>query len=609
MLFTSGENSIRLDGIVCETDHALVCRARLANQKPALVKFLPKVDFFFEELSRHYACDHSPYLPKLLHNFPPTSVGGLDYLSASEIEQYIQQSWPGVDLAEIGALVIEFVAGTPIANKLKNVSNEEQVLILLQIAEALRDLHSQGEYHGQLTPDQIVFDALSQQVRFIDLSYFQGKIPSVLPQLSPEHNPHSKYEVGPQSDIYMFALHFLAQLEKPSHKLQRVIQLALDFDPMRRPLIDTVLEQLSAETNRVSTQKSRRRRIWSPVWISILACYGFFSTIAITHYYDNPLLRARTQILEQSNTNTRQAVIALAEVRADANTDDNTAAILARDIAQLKREASDFQVFPLTRNQIENPVAIFALDKLPSMVTWNHVFTIGDWVQFNNQTGYVSRIDSFSMKLTFNTKTEEIFFSDPGFRFGLADSRVVIWKRQGNLETVLKAIDNLADLYQVTLDYGHHHRILNAIVEGNFADSNQPDLLFGTFEVSTFSDFLFKLETIFNLQVQNSEIQLANKQAYPLHYIIHFFHFGTEVPISQAYRYVESSIGIPIVMPDALEDRTIGPLEAFQVSWDEALDLLGYRWEIRNRGRSSEIVIFDQPIHHQKPANIQLSDL
>jgi serine/threonine protein kinase len=608
MMLFSEESSIKFDGLVCETDHALICKAQLSGSRTVLIKFLPKVDLFFEELSRHYACDHSPYLPQLLHNFPPTSVGGIDFLGTSNIESFISNVWEHVDIAEIGALVIEYVEGSPITAKLKAMPREEQILLFIQIAEALRDLHSQGEYHGQLTLDQIVFDENSQQIKFIDLSYFQGKIPSVLPQLSPEHNPHSQFEVQAQSDIYMFALHFLKQLPKPSQKLNRLIQQSLEFDPLKRPSIDKVLETLSNESSQIANQPSRQRRIWSPIWVGMLACYGLFSTIAITHYYDNPLLKARTQILEASSTDTQQAVFALAEVRADANTDPSTAAILAYDIAQLKKNDPSFEVIQLTRTQIQNPVAVFALKKLPSLVTWNNVLTLGDWVQFENQTGYISRIDSYELAITTADQTEQILFSDSGLRYGLADSRVIIWKRPGNFPTILNAIDELTQLYQVDLAPGERQRILGSIRNGNIT-SEPSDLMYGTFEVSTFVDFLFKIESTFARQPHRHANQASSQTSYPLHYMIHFFNYGQNVPASNAYRYIESSIGIPIVIPEALKTRTIGPLEAFQVSWDEALDLLGFRWEIQERGRSSQIVIYDEPIQHVAPTNTQVSDL
>lgn len=609
MIFSNDENSIQLEGVICETDHALVCRARLSNDRQALVKFLPKVDFFFEELSRHYACDHSRYLPQLLHNFPPTSVGGIDYLSQSEIERFIDLSWPDIDISEIGALVIEYVEGQPILEKLKTCSREQQIFTLLQIAEALRDLHSQGECHGQLTPDQVLFDPVSNHIKFVDLSYFQGKIPSVLPQLSPEHNPHSQFEVQAASDIYMFALHFFDTIENPSSKLKRLIQQALEFDPTKRPNIEKILDCLSAETNQPAPLLSRRSRIWSPIWIGILGCYGFFSTIAITHYYDNPLLKARTEILEQNTNDTHQAVIALAQVRADANIDDSTAAILAHDIAQIKKNAPNFEVATISQNQFENPLAVFALKQLPSIITWNHVLTLGDWVQLNNQTGYISKIDSFSLEVTFASKTELILFTPSGFRYGLADSRVIIWKRPGNLNTLLAGISDLADFYQINLDPNESHRILNTILNRDFSIPSSSELLFGSFEVSTFTDFLFKLESMFDLNMRGNNLQLANDQSYPLHYTIHFFHFVSEVPASQAYRYVESSIGLPIVLPDSFSNRTIGPLEAFQVSWDEALNLLGYQWEIRDRGRDTEIIVYDRPILETENQNLQVSEL
>jgi len=213
-----------------------------------IVKFIMDPDHFFDELARHYTLGEVKGVCRLQRNYPPYLASGNPFLFEPDLLRLFEEelshdrngrlsaeTMHASPLARVGALVLEYVPGVPLRDVIVELDGPDQIAHLLGLAQVIAELHGRGEYHGDLSSDNVMMDTANGDVRLVGIgtgSSLQGE---------PGESP------GWQGDVHTFAHHYLMVLDSPSPKLRALIAACMHSDPSQRPGMADIITRLIRE--------------------------------------------------------------------------------------------------------------------------------------------------------------------------------------------------------------------------------------------------------------------------------------------------------------------------------------------------------------------------
>ena len=207
---------------------------------------------FFEELARYYACPDDQYLCRIIHNYPPYAVNRntfffnstfFDLYDLPHEELKDSKAMLASPLSSMGALVMEYVEGKTWDQVAPQLDEPQLTFFLTELAQAVLSLHESGEFHGKLTPDNVLVDLKAQTLKLVDLSFCPHKMVLGSLDYSPEHRRDGA-TVSAASDVYMFAQHFLGS-HKQTPTIQRLMRDCMAEIPRKRPGMDEICRRLA----------------------------------------------------------------------------------------------------------------------------------------------------------------------------------------------------------------------------------------------------------------------------------------------------------------------------------------------------------------------------
>ncbi|CAM2010278.1 serine/threonine-protein kinase [Acanthopleuribacter pedis] len=580
--------------------------AKDADGEDVVLKLWANDGMFFDELAKHFGLDGSRYICKLLQHLPPGSI------SADMIQLDPGLGWDDQkkmlffnSLPQKGALVLEHINGRALIHVLEETPDRQKFPYLLELCQALLEIHACDEFHGDISRENVILDASTGRVRVLDLGFFHGKKDTPLEELSPEHNPYWTRKVEKGSDIYMFAKNYLGTVTKPSTKLSKLYRACLNPDPKTRPSLEELQTKLSQPEYQVQSEPQKQSGFFArgPLRWATLAYFLAASTVGIALVTDTELFDQREAAMEIARTNPDQAIDELLETRkalyniSDYQLRINREMAIARDIASTRRQTADFRVKKFADGDLEQPIGVFAFPEGAAMVGKNQIYEIGDWVEHNGRQAFISRITPVQVTLEFAGNIEQILFEAPDFYVPpvLYDYGVILWENDNNLARVLDVLPKLnRSIFGEALP--REDTILNQLMQRSTASVEAVEgEIAGVFSVFDFNAYAKQLKDllVFRHEGPTLNVSVAAERV-PIHFRYETFRTNGR-KLGEFASDLSYYLGIEFQFADGLADRTLPEIETANATWQELCQQLGIVWE--KRASDDQTVIFVQSLN------------
>ncbi len=612
MTFGIFDNQYELIACLSNCSYSKVYLGLNRAGEKVVVKFLMSSEQFFEELARYYACDDCGYLPRLLYNYPAFSISQAPVFFSRDIlklfdcrellereETLTHEQMMDSPMAEVGVLILEYIEGGPLLRELRPLKPAYKLDLLLELATGLRELHRNGEFHGDLTPENVLLDQNSGQIRLIDLGFFPGKKQWAPYALSPEHREGASLGPGSPSDIYMFAFHFLTAVERPNRRLGSLIRRCIRENPLRRPDINDLCQELSRLRRGVRPMKPSFAyptilKRWSRRMV--FAALAFSSLVGITWITIDPIFEKRKNILATAEDQPVQAIEDLKSLRLqamEAGKEPWVIGDLVEKIARAKWMRPGFPIRPMEESALERPIAVLAFARDPVLVGRDEIYQLGDWVSLGGETGYISDINWRQITVDFNGKNHKITLKKPNFQvpYSMDVHCAVIWGHAGNLPRLMAAIETMLKKTEFSPSAARNP-LLAALGSEETKLQVASDASFGSYQASNIEEFLDKLQPRLRIQhtVEGPRISRKENQP-PLKLPFRFYNISEGMTLARICQGFEEKTGYRFIVPEELGNQRLASENFADTSWEEMLLQLGFEWEINEENGTYRILV------------------
>ncbi len=546
---------------------------------------------FFDELARYYACD-SPYLCQILYNHPPFLISGDNFAFHEEIMMAFGQEprqfasaaeMAESDMSRVGVLVLEWVDGQPLADMLPSLEDDQKIQYLDQLTQAVEMLHGCGEHHGKLMPDNVLVDVNTQSIRLIDLGYTPGVSPWEPGYQSPEHDPNSKRKPGPASDVYMVALNFMSDPIFQNKPYARLMKACLKANPNQRPDIRFIRSALGFQTEKVRRYVLNRSFRWAAV-----ACLVLASVIAITVTRKDSFVEIKDRYISNLEVNPQETVDQLASLRED-HLEYGSA--LTEAIAAAKR-TSQSKILRLNNQDISKPIAVVALPQRPMVIGRDSVMELGDWVEIDGKTGYISKISVTGLLVQADGEEVQLPFEPPGFTLNQNFNRpgILVWRHEKNLNRLLESLPPLPGLLGEEASIITRDTAISEIFKGRSLSVSE-NSLYGFYAVPTFSRFLDELSDQLEIAEVDESIRIAlSPTRLPFHYQFEYLNIQDRT-VERLAMLFEQELGFTFETAPEVRDHLLENKKLKNVNWRQVLEEYGLNWELSHQNGVFKITI------------------
>ncbi len=535
-------------------------RATHASGMEMVVKLVYRADHFFDRLARLYALDGSAYFSHCLCNYPP-----LAYASADPLAGYQEPLPDGVDRAQVGVLVLEWIDGSPFEQLLERADPMERVDALLELTLALLDLERAGMCHGSLAQGHLLIEQDSRELKIIGLA------------LDPpgwSENDFRQPPLGLAQDLAWVAGSLAQRLDvgKKIRRFQRSCQ---------QPGAEVSASQLYTLLKQVRRRSMPRRNLeiiagfFRPLHLVGWMLFIWFSSLLINRLLGDgelPIQKRRIQILHQERVADATRIAELRHLY-DAAEDPTFRELLAKDIAQYTRA----NIIHFDAHDAATPIAVLALKRNPAIIGKQQLVRIGDWLQLDHSFGYVAAIEFNRVKLVLEDAYSWHLFERPRSFLGLSygSEIAVVWENEHNLDRLLSAVAQLFDLQYV-------HTEINLPGE-------MPGLagkVSGIFEArGGFDTFLEELNQAITVRVEgNKLIYQARPNTVPV-YIKYYFFIMEDRPVESFASFIEGAVGMPVRVSDQLANKML-TLAVYNATWQELITQAGLSYSLDKEGQT-----------------------
>lgn len=592
-----------------ESHYASVFLATHVSGVEVIVKFVWSESHFFDELARYSACEDSPYTCGCLYNYPPEVVSGrhppLDH-PLTDLEAGFHPPHPFEvvaggeeerqrDLSQVGILILEYVPGRPLVERLNRVDDLEKVDALLELCRAVEDLKAFGISHGNLSPHNVILDSETEEIRLVGLGQVIGKRVFHPDEASPP--PPATREPEPLDDLYFIGRYFLATLHRPGMKLKALRRRCLDSDPAKRPNLAEIQEGLKGLRRKLNPKKSLEILFGflKPAHLAAWLCLVLLSTLLISHLQGarRTLPQQRNHILSKADWDSSRKVRALRNLLEEIRGEKEEAHqdLLIKDIADLTYQENGFKI--MDSQDASKPIAVLAFKQAPAVIGRRDIFQLGDWIRLDDKRGYLSRIEFNRIKIEFRHAFSWHYFEKPAFPFGKAygNDAVLVWKNENNLTRLLQGIAELNQLHFSNNNQPIHPlragvappvpATETASAEGAFA---------GIFLSSSTEAFLHQLKSYIDFALEDNQLVLKKfRDDIPVYFRMSQIYFNG-IEITKFRDWLFQTLGYRVEIDPALEGTTIS-IHAYNITWQETLERLDLRWTVVTRNQEKSIVL------------------
>lgn len=553
-----------------------------SDSRKVVLKFLTSSTLFFDELARYYTLDGHPGICRLLYNYPPLTAGGRNHFAHPGVAQALDLQISEMDshdqglLSDTGALVLEYVEGPSLQDYLRELpSDEARLPVLCELADHIVKIHGQDEFHGELIPNNVLWDRRGETVKILDMGFIQPDKDHKVPPHSPEHTTYCPRNVDAAADTYMFAANFLTTLSKPVPELKSLIERAASYQPHRRPK----MTRLHAALKRASGKEVAVPSPFSRYWRRMLAAGLFvtFSAVGVSY------LRDQNSIPNADQLTADQQIQALVERRIEATgswfSDPQIQQSILREIGskinQIKR-AQGAEPIILTGEDIDKPSAVFNFQSMPLLLTENQILAVGDSLILDGIPGYVENLNSRRLEVRLDNDDRRTYsFQAPSFSMPYApgESFILIWRRE---LTRAELWQKMPDIYRkVGLDP-------NTLPPLEIAENDQT-LFSGVFNAARLPDFAATLSKA----IQTNQSQTQGVQ----HYLRVPSYYKASDTVASFAEELTKDLDMDVVYSQSLGEVVLPQIVFSGGTWEELLSELGFAWELEHTAGRTQLVL------------------
>jgi hypothetical protein len=536
-----------------------------------VVKFLFQPDLFFEEMARYYACDDVIQLPRLVYNYPSFRVARTncffdrdllrlfgfhgDLALDRELQEHEKLASP---MADVSALVFEYVDGPPLSQILPDVEPEKRRIYLQELAGAVADLHRNGEIHGDLSQGHVLLERATDRVKLVDLGYHVGKRRSVYACYSPEHPQATE----PGSDVYMFAKNFLEPFCDGDARLLDLVRRCTAPTLRRRPSMAYVAKRLSSGSlaGQVLTTGFR----WGLPLAAVILIAVIFGMLP----RNSNFLQKASLTPENSTTHRLEKLFWQPFDERDASDDLRHQLWTAQSVyEELHGKQTERE---LNIQDFQRPVAmaLMSLDQA-YLVGRSREYHLGKPLLYRGKSVYLAGLEPSGAVLGLGEEFVYLDFPELAFKKPGPDFRgVLIWPNRDNLPMLARTLQrDLGDR-----DHRGRTRWLNK-------DAHIEGWVFGVYPVGDQTELAQAINEQLSFELRHDIPYWSNSREWPLYYS--FAHFNPRQSTVAGFRnYFQEHTGIEMDVPDALANRNLRERRYPLLAWDHLLHGLGFEWKL-----------------------------
>ena len=287
-----------------------------------------------------------------------------------------------------GYLIMEYVEGCSLEDALVGMRPSEKNEVFINILKGIYALHQEGIYHGDLHLGNIVFDRKNGIPKIIDSVTINpnGTI-NANPNFTAPESMGSKPNLGLEMDIFSFGRLIEAFRDDVPIFIPEISK-CVSNDPKNRPTAGELLKSLNKKLNTNEGDRKLRsneeniflkKRV---ILIALSAIICFAGTLAWKKYnFENS--RSEDNGIEQVNVNLKPE--RWSNLKNEGSLTFQT--VIAHRIA--KNSLKDQPQYLRSVDEIQ---ASFAFPYDPFVIINDKIITLGHYVRFNDQLGFVCRI-------------------------------------------------------------------------------------------------------------------------------------------------------------------------------------------------------------------------
>ena len=603
MLHAILDREYQLKNCLKSTPISAVFLATNTKGEPHVVHFYWETELFFEQLARSYACDASEHLCKLVYNYPPYQISGQttffqkDLLQCLSMEDFIpalaQQDssiWDS-KVGCIGALVFQYVSGPPLLQVLRVSQDRDKLGYLRDLALALEELHENGEFHGDLIPDNVILCRKTQTVKLLDPGFYPGKR-HFHREDSPEHQSQENLSLGAHSDVFMFARIYLNCLDRPTVAQQKLIAACLHPQPSKRPTMAKVMKHLYFRDHARWLGEPFR----APVRRFSLAalCLVLIAFLGISlwnHSGSEPSLGPASSS-QMALTKGSSALDLTANGPRFWEEPTWASGTFTSNMTMESRswlDASNTMVKKINPEDWQRPIALFTTGEGSFLAGTKGLLRKGERVIYKGEIGRVGRISPAQLVIEGARTTRNIRLQPPGFKLAQTKNSVAvtIWDRPQNLEELLKALKWFLEAERVPEENRHLHGLLGFLPQP-ISISGQ---LWGQFANESIDQLLTTLTAHFHMEQDQNFLNVTIAPSrLPTHQTCGRLLIDQST-VKGFGTYLSNQIGCAVAVPKFLEEAPLPRKQFGDVPWEDVLQGLGITWDLETVDGKPVIVI------------------
>lgn len=569
--------------IECLSKHsyAHVYLARDGAGDRFVVKFITDPDFFFEELARHYAVDDCTHVCRLVHNFPSYAVSGDPFMFRHGLAALFDTYFDGRDigaeemlvspLADVGALVMEYVEGKPLAELLPHLDEPTQLKYLGQLTRAVAELHECGECHGDLISPNVLVTEDTNRLVLLDLGYFPNK---PLPKGQHRAPCQGNFDEEPLAadDVYMLAHNFMNLVARPNTPLAELTAQCMQAKPAQRPTMNDIAHHFSGDQEKAVPLKrkaSPRKRVLQGVLT--LAALLIFSFSLWNKDEPLPLLHTREHSYNDATPRQLNHVsIASYHYKMD------------MDGSSLEPEGVDFL----------NPIAVFSHPKTPVLVGHQFLYQLGDKLALPEGLGVIFSIEVDQVLVMIDDSLRAFDLAAPHFApKSLEESGWLVWPHEHNLPRLLEATAQLLEGWD---DFGREAPVmdLNLLLRRHRnALRVDSDSVYGFYPATGAKHFVVLLSQQLDVVSTGNDWRIGLREDWPSLYLSFPRFQVSGVSVKEFCKHLEEFTGLEVDYATGLGNKPLPPRLFSDIPWQDVLDALGFDWELQISSGGPRVVI------------------
>lgn len=535
------DGRFQLDALIRAGENSALFLAQHGSGETVFVKLVWAPGEFFDELARIYASDGMPWFCRCLYHYAPAVATG-QTVPLNPLPGDVYDSLRGIEQDNLGVLIMEPVAGTPLETWCRRADDLAKIDPLMDLSEAMEALHELGESYGDINPDRIWIESDTEEIRILDL----GPGPS-------ENGPFD-----PSGDVKAFGKLGLKVMQRPNRRLKRSLGKKSNHGSLGE--IRTELRQF-----RKRIQPKKSLELWlgflRPLHVSLWVLTAFAVSMMLSQLQGEPqaLERARERVMERTHRPAAEREAALREILA--KTDDAPfRAQVIENIGQIQAEQGVEHFMPL--EDLRRPIAVLDFGRQPAMIGREQIFRLGDRVRTDELRGIVQEIKYNRILVRHQTGDTWLPFQRPEFNTArlMREQNALVWSNDHNLPRLVEALAQLSNKQFINLNR----------TEGKLA---------GSFSADSVETLLHKLSNIVDLRIDNTTVTLAAYTSdIPVYMRLHNVSFKNK-HIDEFTDWLNWAIGYPVEYDPSLANRHFD-IRAFDTSWRELIGSMGLSYDV-----------------------------